>query len=474
AWFGTDTFYYQVCDLNDPAQCDIAKVTITVPEGPAPMDPPTAVDDAETTPIDTAVEVDVLANDEGGTGDLVPSTVNVTSNPSHGTVSVNPATGKITYTPDAGYSGTDTFVYEVCNDNLPELCDTATVTITIEPADSPDVAPEATDDADSTPFETPIEVDVLHNDTPGSNPLNPGSVSIGTEPLHGTVDVDPLTGKITYTPADGFSGTDTFTYQVCDTSDPVLCTTAEVTVLVSPEQHEGDPAATYDEAETKLDTPVEIDVLKNDTPGAAPLDPASVKVTHDPEHGTVTIDPATGKITFTPTKGFSGEDTFTYEVCDTADPANCVSAVVTVVIKPDAKVAVDEVSTVDKQLVIDPTTLDPNAPEIDPTTVEIVDAPTHGTVEVDPVTGKITYTPAAGYKGTDSFTFRAQQRGNASAFVDYKYNLYLAGEESTSEVEKQLDDNSAELAFTGSEPWLPVAAGALLVAVGIVVRRRKA
>ncbi len=468
-WFGTDTFYYQVCDLNDPQQCDIAKVTITVPEGPAPLTGPDAVNDADSTAINTPVEVDVLGNDDGGTGDLVPSTVRVTVDPAHGTATVDPATGKITYTPSENFWGEDVLTYEVCNDNLPQLCDTATVTITIpQPA-----APEATDDADSTPFETPVEIDVLHNDTPGGLPLNPGSVNVTDGPAHGTVTVDPATGKITYTPADGFSGTDTFTYQVCDTGSPATCVIADVTVVVAAEQHAGDPAASDDEAETKLDTPVEIDVLNNDTPGATPLDPASVKVTHDPEHGTVTIDPATGKITFTPTKGFSGEDTFTYEVCDTADPANCVSAVVTVVIKPDAKVAVDEVSTVDKQIVIDPSTLDPNAPAIDPTTVEIVDQPSHGTVEVDPVTGKITYTPEPGYKGTDSFTFRASQLSDPTAFVDYKYNLYLAGEESTSEVEKNAEDTQ-ELAFTGSEPWLPVAAGAVLVAVGLVVRRRKA
>ncbi|MEN9221164.1 MAG: Ig-like domain-containing protein, partial [Thermostichus sp. BF3_bins_97] len=67
---------------------------------------------------------------------------------------------------------------------------------------------------------------------PGINPLDPTSVSIITPPTNGTVTVDPVTGAITYTPNPGFTGTDTFVYQVCDTSDPPLCDTATVTVTV--------------------------------------------------------------------------------------------------------------------------------------------------------------------------------------------------------------------------------------------------
>ncbi len=42
-------------------------------------------------------------------------------------------TGAVTYTPDANFNGSDTFTYEVCDDGVPVLCDTATVTITVDP-----------------------------------------------------------------------------------------------------------------------------------------------------------------------------------------------------------------------------------------------------------------------------------------------------------------------------------------------------
>ncbi|MCF2970115.1 cadherin-like domain-containing protein, partial [Synechococcus sp. Nb3U1] len=64
--------------------------------------------------------------------------------PSNGTVSVNPLTGEITYTPNPSFTGTDTFVYEVCDNGSTPLCDTATVTVTVEsvgptPSPTPDL-----------------------------------------------------------------------------------------------------------------------------------------------------------------------------------------------------------------------------------------------------------------------------------------------------------------------------------------------
>ena len=41
--------------------------------------------------------------------------------------------GTYTYTPDADFNGIDSFTYEVCNDETPQECTTATVTITVQP-----------------------------------------------------------------------------------------------------------------------------------------------------------------------------------------------------------------------------------------------------------------------------------------------------------------------------------------------------
>jgi hypothetical protein len=47
---------------------------------------------------------------------------------------VNHGDGTFTYTPNPGYTGSDSFVYEICDNGVPKLCDTAAVNITITPA----------------------------------------------------------------------------------------------------------------------------------------------------------------------------------------------------------------------------------------------------------------------------------------------------------------------------------------------------
>ena len=158
---------YEVCDDGSPVLCDSATVTITV--GPV-NDPPVASDDAGTTDEDTSVTVDVVANDTDLDGSVDPATVAVTSGAGNGTTSVDPVSGEITYTPDADFAGTDSFTYEVCDDGAPVLCDTAVVTVTVDPVNDP---PVAGDDAASTDEETPVTIDVLFNDTDVDGVVDP-------------------------------------------------------------------------------------------------------------------------------------------------------------------------------------------------------------------------------------------------------------------------------------------------------------
>ena len=62
----------------------------------------------------------------------------------------------------------------------------------------------------------PVVIDILANDTDEDGKIDPTTVVITTPPEHGTVDVDPVTGKVTYTPKPGYSGPDSFEYTVKD------------------------------------------------------------------------------------------------------------------------------------------------------------------------------------------------------------------------------------------------------------------
>jgi hypothetical protein len=63
-----------------------------------------------------------------------------------------------------------------------------------------------------------IAVLSVDTDTDTGGTLDPGSVAISNAPADGTVTVSPTTGDITYTPAAGFFGTDSFQYTVADIS----------------------------------------------------------------------------------------------------------------------------------------------------------------------------------------------------------------------------------------------------------------
>ncbi|MCU0595157.1 MAG: M28 family peptidase, partial [Desulfobacterota bacterium] len=102
---------------------------------------------------------------------------------------------------------------------------TATVTITVNAVND---APEAADDAISTPEDTAVNIAVLGNDTDVDSAVL--TVTGITQGYHGTVGING-DGTLSYTPAANYSGSDTFTYTV---SDGALTDTATVSVMVTP------------------------------------------------------------------------------------------------------------------------------------------------------------------------------------------------------------------------------------------------
>jgi subtilisin family serine protease len=92
--------------------------------------PPVLGDDQATTQAATAVLIDVAANDDDPDGALDLSTLAVITPPQHGTATVDSG-GAVLYSPTAGFSGQDTFQYQLCDTK--GACGTATVTVTVEP-----------------------------------------------------------------------------------------------------------------------------------------------------------------------------------------------------------------------------------------------------------------------------------------------------------------------------------------------------
>src|SRR5690606_36975558 len=90
---------------------------------------------------------------------------------------------------------------------------------------------------------------------------------------------------------------------------------------------------------------VEIAVLDNDSSESGTLNLNSLTISSQPGNGTVTVN-NDGTINYSPARNFSGEDSFTYYICDGADTAACGVATVTVTVRP---ILMDLVKSVDKQ-----------------------------------------------------------------------------------------------------------------------------
>jgi len=135
-FFGTDTFTYEVCDDASPMLCSVAAVTVTVN---SVNDMPEAMDDNYTTAAGVTISGNVSTNDTDVDGDNLTVNTTAVTSPTNGTLTLN-ADGTFDYVPNAGFIGTDSFTYEVCDDGTPSICDIATVSI--------DVTGEADTDGD--------------------------------------------------------------------------------------------------------------------------------------------------------------------------------------------------------------------------------------------------------------------------------------------------------------------------------------
>jgi CSLREA domain-containing protein len=177
--------------------------------------PPVAVNDAAATNEDTAVLINILANDRDPDNDVL--TMRLASGPGNGTAVVN-ADGSLTYTPNANFNGVDSVTYQV-NDGTVDS-NLATVTMTINPVNDP---PGFTPDPDPTVLE-----DAGAQTVPAwATAISPGPPNEATQTLTFLVTnnnnalfaVQPAVapdGTLTYTPALEANGNATVTVQLQD------------------------------------------------------------------------------------------------------------------------------------------------------------------------------------------------------------------------------------------------------------------
>lgn len=170
-----------------------------------------------------------------------------------------------------------------------------------------DTPPIANNDSAVVALNSLVNINVLANDV-DNKPFATATVNISAAPANGAAAVNP-DKTVRYTPQNGFTGTDTFSYTVTDDVG-LVSNSAVVTVIVT-----APPNTAGENAITNSNTAVTINILSNDSDPDGTLNTASVTVTTNPARGTVTINPD-GTVRYTPAANYVGADSFAYTVKD--------------------------------------------------------------------------------------------------------------------------------------------------------------
>ena len=377
-YFGGDSFTYTISDGNGGTSTATVGLTVT-PVNDAPV----AVNDARSTPEDTAIVIGVVGNDTDTEGNSL--TIVSHSPASAGTVTCGATT--CTYTPGSNYNGADSFTYTISDGAGGSA--TATVSITVTAVND---APVAVGDSRTTAEDTAIVITVRANDTDVDG--DPLSISSNTAAAHGTVSCTPTV--CTYTPGGDYNGPDSFTYTISDGAGGTSTATVTLTVTAVNDA----PVAGDDTTTTAEDNAVTVNVTGNDTD--TENDVLAAASWTQGLHGSVTCAGAT--CTYTPDADYHGPDSFTVTVSDGNGGTDTATVSVTVTPVNDTPVLGDDTDSTVEDNPVTTDVLD-NDSDVDGDVLTVVSWTDgmHGSVVCD--ASGCTYSPGQDYNGPDSYTY---------------------------------------------------------------------
>ncbi|BDS15612.1 DUF4347 domain-containing protein [Aureispira anguillae] len=346
------------------------------------------LDDINSTPINTTIIGDVLINDFDLEGDIqsVSGTITIdtdgdgipeTSRPlgaattiagvnEDGTANLNAGTltqnsnGTYTFTPSAGFVGEIIYFYQVCDNAVLMSCDSATVTIGVEPIPTTDNSTIAlSPDVNRTYGTNPVNGQVLSNDNdPDGDPIvvtgliidsngdgiadlnaplststtTAGVDANGNSVMNAGIVIQNSDGTYTFTPTAGFVGTVTYQYVACDNSTPANCEQTTVTLEVLPNLATNSTNSNDDNEFIDKGQPLTDNVLENDSDVEGDSQIGGVTLVSGPTQGGLSLN-ADGSYTYTPNNpSIVGNDAFIYSVCDDGSPSVCDTSTVYITI----------------------------------------------------------------------------------------------------------------------------------------------
>jgi hypothetical protein len=350
--------------------------------------------DYATTGAGLPVTVDVTVNDSTNVGHMM-----VTSAPTVNAGSAEVIDNEIVFTPEPGFSGLTDLNYVVCSSA--GVCDLGTVSVFVLP------------EAGSTVSDT---IRVFTKRDESQFIFAPEDATPAGEPVSGSMV--SVNGVMAYQPDADFIGDEFLSYTSPGAS---AATVYHITVL----DVETNDFAFEDRAFTAVGYDTKLNVLHNDL-----YDVFADCVTFGaPQFGSIVETTRKGEVIYTPPSGWSGVDKFTYSSMAPGCDGDPEVQTVYVFVSNFAPAAEETTLTTPAGTPIDLTYATPGGDAA----WSVVEQPTQGVVAVDPITGRLSYTPSPGAIGqTDqlilSYCLNEDEDGNCGFSSEVAVTINITAE----------------------------------------------
>lgn len=450
---GTFTFTYQAVDDNGVSS---GPVSVTINAAPiAPDLDLTSV--ASSTPAD----VDFVTSPEGD--GPFSFTIVDPLDPSEGTATVTPTGIVVTPAPDV--SGTLTVSYTTTDaDGL--TSEPATLTLEVSPVAQTGTVTAPSDKTTTVHFPTPT----------GTGPFTYNIVS-NIPAGEGTATVDGA--KVVIDIPSTFSGMTELSYTVTDADG--LTSAVQILTIEAPPT-----TRNYIQAAVPAGSGTATPVVPISLPEPAGTGPFTWEILSgpDPLLGSAVIDPTTGELIFTGLPHVSGTVTIEYQITDAfgLTTTSTLNFDIRPVPSPDSETT----PIVTKTRGTDQVTIQSEAPVgSGPFTYRLDQIPPadQGVVTIDPATGVMVFTPAAGFTGTATFSYvvvdanglesnpRTVTVDVLDAIVEQEPTPPPTPSDLVARPARPASPLPTALAFSGVDAYMGVLLGAAFVTVGVGMSR---
>ncbi len=407
-FYGSESFQYTIED--GVGGQDVTLVEITVLQDPLNNVLSASDDRFQIGKGESAVEVDVLVNDnilpESGSAYTITGVAAVAAS---GTLDIISGGSALSYTPPSdSFDGVESFTYTISGGGS----SSAQATVTFNVIDREDYLNGSDDDFVVVQDSSANLLDVAANDA--SRPSFPVSfevVAVSTPSAGGAASVD--NGQVSYTPLASYTGLDSFTYTIRDASGGNITKTVDVQVVTNVDQFyasddhyiivagsgEHDLAVMFNDAATGANSS-NLSIVNLGLDSQAP-----------PAVERVIFTSSLVKYTVPATVPLGGKEVFNYEITDGTDQRREAVITVTIVDQlPTLPNALDDNYHVAKNssahsldVMLNDLPLPDSGWAWTITSADTV-ASQGGSIVVDGGTS-VTYSPAAGFYGIESFDY---------------------------------------------------------------------